>query len=166
MNNWPLQTDCDTFYGNPRDRDHPEKPSVQWMAANLSRVKPPFRMFYGGIQVPSIQIHKKCAGSLAKILDNIWDAAEHDQKVIDKWGMSVYGGSFNYRLMRGLSVLSMHSYGCAVDFDPARNDLHNAKPNFASIPEVVQAFKNEGWVWGGDWPTRPDGMHFQAARVK
>ena len=37
---------------------------------------------------------------------------------------------------------------------------------------VVQAFKAQGWVWGGDWgfPGQPhsiyDKMHFQAAKVR
>jgi hypothetical protein len=30
---------------------------------------------------------------------------------------------------------------------------------------VVQAFKAEGAVWGGDWKTTPDAQHFQFARV-
>jgi len=60
----------------------------------------------------------------------------------------------------------MHSYGCAIDLDAPRNFFHEQHPHFSDIPQVVDAFKNEGWVWGGDWSGRSkDGMHFQAARV-
>jgi hypothetical protein len=69
-------------------------------------------------------------------------------------------------MMRGSHALSMHSYGCAVDFDPARNAFHNRHPSFGTPANryVVEAFAAEGWVWGGQWRD-PDGMHFQAARV-
>jgi len=30
--------------------------------------------------------------------------------------------------------------------------------------ELVQCFKDAGFDWGGDW-TRPDGMHFQLAKL-
>jgi len=92
--------------------------------------------------------------------------AGKDQKTIDAWGVSVFSGSYNYRVMRGGAVLSMHAYGCAIDLDAPRNFFHDQDPHFAHIPQVVKAFKDEGWVWGGDWSGRSkDGMHFQAARV-
>ncbi|MDA8216993.1 MAG: M15 family metallopeptidase [Dehalococcoidales bacterium] len=30
-------------------------------------------------------------------------------------------------------------------------------------PEFVQAFKDEGFEWGGDWADHPDPMHFEWA---
>ncbi|HLC17357.1 MAG TPA: M15 family metallopeptidase [Thermodesulfovibrionia bacterium] len=29
----------------------------------------------------------------------------------------------------------------------------------------MDAFEKEGWTWGGNWK-KPDGMHWQAARIK
>jgi hypothetical protein len=58
----------------------------------------------------------------------------------------------------------MHSWGCAIDFDSARNGFGDTTPNFALIPAVTDAFLAESWVWGGKWH-KPDGMHFQAAFV-
>jgi len=159
---WPLQSECDAFYGNPRGiNGHPSK---SWMQANLTRVTPLFRMTYAGQPVKSITIHRKCADSLQRVLDAVWTSSGHNQVLIDSWGMSIFGGSFNYRLMRGLNRLSMHSYGCAIDFDPARNGLGDTTPWLKECPLVLDAFAQEGWVWGGKW-SRPDGMHFQAARV-
>lgn len=114
--------------------------------------------------VSSIRIHKKCAGSLDKVLQSIWtSSSKNDQKIME-WGMHLYAGAFNFRLMRGGTKLSMHSWGCAVDFDSARNSFGDQTPNFATIPAVTDAFAAEGWTWGGRWK-KPDGMHWQAADV-
>lgn len=166
-NNWPTQAECDAFYDNPRSRIDNSKPSSGWESANLVRVKPPFVIRFEGKTVTAgVLIHKKCADSLARVFQAIWDAAGHDQKVIDKWGVSNYGGAYNYRQMRGSSRLSMHSWGCAIDLDPDNNAFHDQDPHFAHVPQVVKAFEDEGWTWGGRWSGRSkDGMHFQAARV-
>jgi hypothetical protein len=79
--------------------------------------------------------------------------------------MHLFGGAYNFRVMRGGSSLSMHAYGCAVDFDPARNGFGSRNPYLAKCPAVLEAFKREGWTWGGTWK-KPDGMHFQAAMPK
>lgn len=164
---WPTQAECDAFYGNPRSRADNSKSSPAWESSNLVRVKPPFVIRFEGKPVSAgVLIHKKCADSLARIFANIWEAANRDQSVIDAWGVSNFAGAYNYRVMRGGSSLSMHSYGCAIDLDPERNDFHDTTPNFANIPQVVDAFEKEGWTWGGRWSGRScDGMHFQAARV-
>ena len=161
---WPLQSQCDSFYGNPRGRNG--QPSGVWESANLTRITSPFKMYFAGKPVQSIRINKKCADSLNRVFNAIWVSANKDQKTIDAWGVSTFGGSYNYRLMRGGNVLSMHSYGCAIDLDPARNGFHDQHPHFANVPQVLKAFNDEGWVWGGSWAGRSkDGMHFQAARV-
>lgn len=160
---WPLQSECDTFYGNPRGRPV-DVENQAWKKANLVTVTVPWMMAYAGQSTRRITIHKKCAESLARVIQGIWTASGHNQAVIEQWGMDKYGGSYAYRLMRGLNTLSMHAYGCAVDFDVERNGLGDQTPHFANCPLVLDAFAGEGWVWGGRWK-RPDGMHFQAARV-
>ena len=161
---WPLQSQCDAYYGNPRGRNG--RASAQWEKANLVRVAPPFKMQFAGKPITSVSIHKRCADSLAKIFNNIWLASGKHQKIIDDWGVSVFSGSYNYRVMRGGNVLSMHAYGCAIDLDAPRNGFHDPTPHFAQVPQVLKAFEDEGWTWGGSWSGRSkDGMHFQAARV-
>lgn len=40
----------------------------------------------------------------------------------------------------------------------------NYDGNKGAMPDaVVQCFKSEGWFWGGDFKSRKDPMHFQAA---
>ncbi len=161
-NNWPQQSGCDAFYGNPRGRNG--MASAVWEKANLISITPPFRMTYAGKPIKGIRVHKKCSDSLSRALAAIWEAAKRDQKTVDTWGASIYGGAYNYRLMRGGNSLSMHSWGCAIDLDPARNAFHDATPHFLEAPAVIKAFEAEGWTWGGRWSSH-DGMHFQAARV-
>jgi hypothetical protein len=164
MSAWPLQSQCDTFYGNPRGRNG--LASAAWEKANLVQVVPPFRMTYAGNPIKSVRIHKKCSESFSRVLAAIWVAADKNQKTVDAWGVSIYGGAYNFRLMRGGNSLSMHSWGCAIDLDPARNAFHDQSGHFHDVPQVVKAFEDEGWTWGGRWSGRScDMMHFQAAQV-
>ena len=149
MESWPLQSECDAFYGNPRGVG--DRPSAQWERDNLRMISPPFQMFYDGKPIKGVRVHKKCAASLSRVFEDIWRASGRDQGVINQWGVSKFAGSYVYRLRRGGSTLSMHSYGCALDLDPVRNAFHDETPNFAHVPQVVDAFEREGWTWGGRW---------------
>lgn len=171
---WPRQSECDAFYGNPRGRNGSF--SKSWAKANLVTVSPPFAMVTAWDPkgpVRSIQIHRKCADSLRAILEDIWQSSGKSQKKIAEWGANLFGGSFNFRLMRGSSSLSMHSWGCAIDLDPARNGLGDYTPVLTPDHPVAQAFRRQGWTHGADWngnkkvqdERRPDAMHFQAATV-
>lgn len=158
MTAWPLQRDCAKFYGNPATANG--NASAKWEKENLILIPCPWELRYDGKPVKGIRIHRKCADSLSRVLARIWERCGKSQAEIDRIGMSVYGGSYNFRKVRGGASLSMHAYGCAVDFDPARNGLGNKNP--AMDRRVIEEFEREGWEWGGHW-SRPDGMHFQAA---
>jgi len=174
MSQWPLQRDCNAFYGDPRDPSDPTKPNAQWELENLTYIKPPYQMYYDGKPVSRIRVHKKCADAFMNVFNSLLKAADGDQKVLDNWGVSIYGGAYNYRLMRTSNNLSMHSWGCAIDLDPARNALGNNKPRFALYPQILKAFEDEGAIWGGDWNGNGstlderscDGMHWQFARLR
>jgi hypothetical protein len=123
-------------------------------------------MYYDGKPVRRFRFHKKAADALTQVLNNIWEAAGKKQAIIDEWGVSKFGGSYNFRLMRGGNSLSMHAWGCAIDLDVENNMLGNPNPRFAKYPQVVKAFTDAGAVWGGSWSGgRCDGMHFQFARL-
>lgn len=96
--NWPLQSKCDEFYGNPRGRNG--GPSAAWESANIVRITPPFKMTYAGKPITSIRIHKNCAASLMRIFNRLWEESGHSQKKLDETGVTIFGGSYNYRLMR------------------------------------------------------------------
>lgn len=167
---WPHQSECKTFYGNPTEVVRGiARASAKWEGANLTTVTLPWAAHASwdpALKISRLRVHKKCADSLQRVLSAIWAKAGRSQAEIDRVGMSSIGGAYVWRLMRGGNALSMHSYGCAVDFDPARNGMGDTSPNFGR-PEnryVIEAFAAEGWAWGGVW-RNPDGMHFQAARV-
>jgi hypothetical protein len=152
----PLQSQCDSFYGNPRGANGQVNP--QWVRNNLVTIKPPFQMRYAGKKISSITVHKKCASSLLAALTNSWIASGKDQKKVDDWGLSTFGGSFNYRIMRNSNHLSMHAYGCAIDFAPERFPM--GKTNAKFVPEVIKAFSDQGAI-----NLAHDRMHFQFAKI-
>lgn len=172
MNPWPTQAGADVFYGNPRGQVVSAL-NLGWYRDHIRMVTPPFFMRMVK-PVTSFPMHKKCVDATSAWLDAVWHNAGRDQRVIDTWGMSVFSGSYCYRPMRGLQHLSMHAYGCAIDVDAPRNALQDQTPHFATLREqVVLPFLKLGGVWGGDWngdglsthERRPDGMHFQFARL-
>lgn len=171
MTAWPLQRDCDAFYGNPRGNRG--QASIGWERMNLVFISPPWPLFYAG-KPCRLRVHKKCAGAFEAWFLAVWANAGKDRQLIRAWGMDATGGAYNFRLMRGGSSLSMHSWGCAVDMDVPRNGFHDNTPHFATLrKEVVEPFLKLGGVWGGDWDgdrdsldeRACDGMHFQFARL-
>lgn len=171
--NWPLQKDCDSFYGNPRSRDI-TKPSAKWESEYLVTFTPPFKITYAGKPVSKFRVNKNCLSGFQEAFNNLYTAAKGNQATLDHWGVSIFGGCYNYRLMRGGSSLSMHSWACAIDLDPVNNSLSDQTPRFAQFPEVLAAWAKAGAVWGGDWngngqtsdEPKCDGMHWQFARLR
>lgn len=155
-NVWPLQRDCIAFYGNPA--------SAGWLQANTVSVLCPWELHVGAALTSHITIHKKCAESLGRVLNNIWAACGKDTKQIQAFRYDRYDGSYNFRPMRGGSQMSMHAFACAIDWDAADNAFHSTHHLFTDQSLLVTKFKDEGWSWGGDWHS-PDAMHVQAARV-
>lgn len=146
------------FYGDPRGPN--AEVSKKWYAANIIRVKPPFKMYYAGKIVSSIAFHKKAAKELAAALEKIWSECERNQQAIDHHGMSEFGGSFNYRLIRNSHNLSNHAFGIAIDINTTGNELGKTKGDMPAF--AVKAFKDQGFKWGGDYKGRKDWMHMEA----
>lgn len=175
----PLQSNLDAVFGNPRGPGGSEV-SRSWYAENIVRVPAPWRMSMGDIVIRELTVHRLMKDQLSTMLGAIGDAAgysssldfavptEHQRAGLDKlrlWGMTSYGGGFNYRVKRSGSTLSTHAYGIAWDFDAPNNGFRDATPRFAQFPELVAVFRKFG-VWGGDWSGNScDGMHIQFARV-
>lgn len=173
MTSWPTQRavlDGKSVFGEPTGKNGLLSP--EWERNNLTMVAVPFKMKMGDLKITRIRMNKACAPSLSRVLSNLLDAAGGRQVDLDYWGVTAFGGSFAYRPMRGLRTLSMHAYGCAIDLDPARNGLGDRTPRFSEFPQVLEAFRSEGWRWGGDWDgdgltsdeRRCDGMHWQATQ--
>lgn len=173
MNAWPKQSQLAQFYGNP-DANGNGEADLGWEDANLIRFMPPWSMVLAwdpAKTIRSFRIHRKCFVSLKDVFDVIWVRAGQSQDRIERDGLHLFGGSYNFRLTRHGTRLSTHAYGCAIDLNPEGNRMGWAwnpeDPNAkATMPlYVVEAFESEGWVFGGRWVSRPDAMHFQAAVV-
>lgn len=163
---WPTQLEVTKFYGNPGD-----------MTKNLVTVAFPFPVYFGHYLVRTCQIHKLCSSSLTTVLNNVAKEYGYDAGDISNAslyaisrmhndGVSIYDGTYAMRNMRGAHSLSMHAFGCAIDFDATHNPRGHAG-RFTCDSILVRAFEAEGWVWGGRWSrTSCDPMHFQAAKVR
>lgn len=156
---WPLQSECVQAYGDPRGDG--------WLEANTVHVPCPWPLTIGNTPVSAIVIHRFCAPSLERVLNNIWDGVNKDLATIKSLRYDRYSGSYNLRNIRGsVSALSMHAFAAAIDFDAEDNQQHSQQHLFTDDSLLVKCFKAEGWIWGGDWsPGSIDAMHVQAARV-
>lgn len=159
MPKWPLQSECPAFYGDPRQ--------AGWLRKNTTHVVCPWPLLVEGKPLSSgILIHVKCAASLTKVLNSVWDAVGKDVQKIHALRYDVFDGSYNFRPKRGSSSLSMHAYAAALDFDAADNAFHSVRHLYTADSIIVKCFEAEGWVWGGRWSVNSvDAMHFQAARI-
>jgi hypothetical protein len=122
----------------------------------------PYPMYFIGKKVTKISCHKLVADKLLAIFNDILEF--YGQDAISDLKIDDYGGCFNYRLMRGGTKLSVHSWGCAIDLNPSRNLLKETSKTarFARIEykPMIDIFYKHGFESLGreknfDW------MHFQ-----
>ena len=76
--------------------------------------------------------------------------------------LKTFDGCFNIRKKRGLTSMSLHSWGLAIDVNAAWNGL-NVTPVLSA--GFVKCFTDAGFDWGGHWTGRVDGMHFQLKNI-
>lgn len=132
-----------------------------------TRIQLPYQMVLAwdtGKKISSIVCHEKVAQSLKNILTRV--SQEYTIEEIQRHGFHLFGGCLNVRKIRGGDRWSTHSWGIAIDIDPARNGLRTPwNQAYLGRPECrkfVQAFKDEGWYSLG-LEKNYDAMHFQAA---
>ena len=98
--------------------------------------------------------HRKLVGVFEAVFQEI--ARLGLQGEIHSWG-----GIYNFRPIRGAKKrLSLHAFGAAIDLNSETNPLGQTGDMSDAIVEIFQHF---GFLWGGDFRTRPDPMHFQYA---
>jgi len=134
-------------------------------AGYLVTLKLPYPMFLNWESktvVNSFQCHKLIHDQLKAVFSDI--LLHYGLAEIERLQLDDYGGCFNYRLMRGGSSLSKHSWGIAIDLDPDRNLLREtsrtarfARPEYKPMIDI---FYKHGFVSLGveknyDW------MHFE-----
>ena len=112
--------------------------------------------------VTRMSCHKLVAKNFELVFKDL--LAHYGLKKIQELGIDLFGGCFNFRKMRGGSVWSKHSWGIAIDLDPARNTLKEtsrtarfARPEYKPMIDI---FYKHGFISLGveknyDW------MHFE-----
>lgn len=153
VSSWPRQRDVEKFYGKVGENQVLlDLPFTMWLAWDLRK------------SIRRISLHEKVAPSAGRIFARILDA--YGPERIDALDLDVFGGSLNVRKMRGGSRWSMHSWGIAIDFDPARNQLSWGKDRASLAAPVYDTFwrlwEEEGWLSLGR-TRNMDWMHVQAA---
>jgi len=133
----------------------------------LTTIKLPFpmRIAWQRTQIiNSFQCHKLIAERLLAVYKDV--LAHYGLAEIQRLGIDLYGGCFNYRLMRGGSNLSKHSWAVAVDHDPDRNLLHEtaktarfARPEYKAFIDIW--YKHGFFSLGRE--KNYDFMHFETA---
>jgi hypothetical protein len=114
------------------------------------------------VTVEKMRCHELIANNLSNVFNDL--LAHYGYDKIKELGIDLFGGCFNYRKKINGSSWSMHSWGIAIDLDPARNTLRETKrtARFAR-PEykpMIDIFYKHGFISLGvekdmDW------MHFE-----
>lgn len=144
-------------YGQPGDQD------------NLTVILLPYPMKIAWDltkTINKIQCHKLIAPNLKAVFDDL--LASYGLAELQRLGIDLFGGCVNVRLQRGSKTKwSRHSWGIAIDLDPARNTLKEsaktarfARPEYKVMNDI---FYKHGFVGLGreknyDW------MHFEIAQ--
>jgi peptidoglycan hydrolase-like protein with peptidoglycan-binding domain len=135
-----------------------------WERDNITRVAIPQLKgipVFGKPGSGQIPFHTKAAAQL-QAMWGAWQAAGLLERVL------TYEGSYNPRLIRGGTSLSNHAYGTAFDINYNWNrlgQLPTAAGKHGSVRELVPIANEYGFFWGGHFKARPDGMHFEVARL-
>lgn len=152
---WPQQRDTTSFYGS--------------VGTNQTRIKLPYAMplaWNTKQKITSMVCHERVADAMVGIFERTLD--HYGLARVKELKLDQFGGCLNVRKMRGGSGYSMHSWGIAVDIDPANNRLRWGRDRAKLAQKEYNTFwrivENAGAISLGrlrnfDW------MHFQFARL-
>ncbi len=158
-NGWPQQDEAqlNEFYGKV---DTPQVKLVRLILPYPHRLAWDLRT-----TVNSFSCNVKVHDSAKRVLQGVFD--HYGMERIKDLGLDRWGGCLNVRKMRGGTRWSMHSWGIAMDYDPARNRYKWGRDRAAFAHPDYDAWwrfwEEEGWLSLGrtrnyDW------MHVQAAK--
>lgn len=146
--------------------------------------------FDGQVRIGELVVHDDVADEVVRVFRSLYEErfSIARMRLVDAYGaddvrsMAANNSSaFNCRLVAGTGRWSEHAYGRAVDLNPVQNPYVSATGEVspqAGEPyadrtrrapgmihpggEVVQAFADIGWLWGGDFRSAKDYQHFSA----
>lgn len=155
-NEWPWEREEDllAFYGE--------------VGKNQTKIKLPYphRLSWDlDTIVHSYSCHEKVHDSLLRVLTNVYE--HYGEEQIKALRLDIWGGCLNVRQIRGGTRHSTHSWGIAVDYDPANNQLKWGRDKASFAKPAYDAWwrfwAEEGWLSLGQLKNY-DWMHIQAAR--
>ncbi|MDQ2719934.1 MAG: M15 family metallopeptidase [Bacteroidota bacterium] len=167
--------EIEEIFGNPATPAG--KLSKVWKDSNIILAAPPagWQLYYQDgsklSPVKGISIHKLLVESFHEALSQIWNYAKNkiggtpNDDDIRKWihGLCLdqTNGGFDFRPITGGTLLSLHAYGIAIDWDAEHNP--RKKPLTKTLPDWwYRIWADLGWSNGCHFPT-PDPMHVQYA---
>ena len=112
--------------------------------------------------VTKMRVHRLVADKFVAVFNDL--LAHYGLNELQRLGIDLFGGCFSFRKMRGGSDYSRHSWGIAIDLDPARNGLKQssktaqfAKPDYKAMIDIFyrHGFLSLGREKNYDW------MHFE-----
>ena len=105
-------------------------------------------------------MHRVAAADFADTFRRACEASSYTPSSVQTWVPRHVGWSAE-------RSLSLHTFGVAVDFDPADNRMGGVRRDrspslLRQHIAFVEVFEAAGWTWGGRWRMKDD-MHFQRA---
>jgi D-alanyl-D-alanine carboxypeptidase len=149
-----------------------------------------YRGFDGRDHTGQLVANRAAAGTLVAVFRRLYAARFPIRRMrpVDAYGGDDYRSieadntsAFNCRAATGSTHWSEHAYGRAIDVNPIENPyVSGGKTSHAAsrpyldrsrhLPGVayeggplVEAFRSEGWGWGGRWTGIKDYQHFSAS---
>ena len=152
------------YYGNPdSDKDLEVDEYFFEKVIKWYQLTYPLRSAWNPeVIVTKLRLHSGIATSVLDAIEWAMEMVGPLEMRKNDWDRTA--GTYCFREMRGYPALSTHSWAIAIDMN-SHIALWGGKAK--DQPQIwIDAFKNRGWIYGGDWAPRwtGDPMHFQACR--
>jgi hypothetical protein len=112
--------------------------------------------------VTKMRCHRLVANRFVAIFNDL--LAHYGLAELKRLGIDLFGGCFSFRKMRGGNDYSRHSWGIAIDLDPARNQLKQSSKTAqfakAEYKPMIDIFYKHGFISYGR-ERNFDFMHFE-----
>ena len=121
---------------------------------HIVSIAPPYQLYYGGQPIKTTRCHSLAADHFILALKRVDDAGLADQ-------FQDFSGIYARRSIRGMTGHpSCHSWGIAIDMGASTHPLGSLK---TWPKDILDAFEQSGFFWGGNFRSRKDPMHWQLA---